>query len=429
MSKRTKSLALLAAGTVAVAGGAIACGDDDGGGAGGDVGELKVGLLVPLSGDFGPFGVAGAQAAELAAAQVNAAAIEAGIDLTVNVSQHDTSTEIQAAQQAATRLIENDGVDALVGPWTSGNTISTAENVSIPAGIPLVSPAAPSPAITDLDDNDTVFRTVPSDALQGRVAARAMLETLGIDANVVTVNRNDVYGNALVEQFTQAWEDFGATVERNVSYNPEAADLDREAGQVVEGAPDAWFIIDFPDSWAKMGPALVRTGAWDPAETFTADGLRSSDLPEDAGADATEGMRGIAPTHAETPAGVAFSALWNAGADSERQIFDSNNFDAVMLIALAAARAGSRAPADIAANIQAVSGAPGEKYTHERLPEALAALKDGNDIDYEGVSGPLDLDDAGDPGSDGTNYRTWSYKGGELVDDDEVINFGEFVGG
>ena len=178
-----------------------------------------------------------------------------------------------------------------------------------------------------------------------------------------------------------------------------------------------------------MGPALVRTGDWDPAKTFTADGLRSTDLPKDTSKEATEGMRGTAPTSSETSAGAAFDALWKAEVEGDRQTFDSSNFDAVMLVALAAAAGGSSASADIAANIQAVSAAPGEKYTFEQLGEALTALKNGEDIDYEGVSGPLDLDDAGDPGSAGANYRTWSYTGGALVDDEEVINFGEFIGG
>ena len=43
--------------------------------------------------------------------------------------------------------------------------------------------------------------------------------------------------------------------------------------------------------------------------------------------------------------------------------------------------------------LQDVSGPPGEKYTLEQLPEAIKALQDGKDIDYEGAAGPIDLDD------------------------------------
>ena len=79
----------------------------------------------------------------------------------------------------------------------------------------------------------------------------------------------------------------------------------------------------------------------------------------------------------------------------------------MILIALAAAAGGSSDPASIAENLQAVSGPPGDKYTFEQLQEAFAAAADGEDIDYEGASGPIDFDDAGDPSS--ASYGTWSY--------------------
>jgi len=416
-------VALFAIGAIAIAGVAAACGDDggDGGDGGGAVGELNIGVLVPLTGDLSPFGGPGADAADLAAKQVNAAASEAGVDLNVVLSQEDTKTDPQGAQEAATKLIDSTNVSAIAGPWASSETIPTAENVSIPAGVPLVSPSGTSPEITGLEDNNTVFRTAPSDALQGQVIAQVMAGEFGADASVITANRNDAYGNALVDEFTKVWEAGGGSIAGNVPYNPEAQSLDSEAGQIA-GETDAWMIIDFPETWEKMGPALVRTGDWDPAKTFSADGLKVASLPDDVGEESTEGMRGTAPTSLEAPAGAAFDALWADEVGGDVGTFSWNNFDAVVVIALAAAAAGSSDPADIAANIASVSGAPGEKYTFENLADALTALQNGEDIDYEGASGPLDLDENGDPGS--SNYGTWSFTGGELVDSDEVISFG-----
>lgn len=397
-------------------GGVLAgCGDDDGGG---DVGDLKIGVLAPLTGDLAPFGGPGADAAELAAAQINAAAGDSG--LSVTLITEDTKTDPQGAQEAATKLVESDGVSGIAGPWASSEVIPTAENVTIAAGVPIITPSGTNPDITDLDDDGTVFRTVPSDALQGKVLADVVADALGADATVVTANRNDSYGVALVEQFTAAFEEGGGTVSKNVAYNPEATSLNSEASQIASGDPDGWVIIDFPESWAKMGPALVRTGNWDPAKTFTADGLRSNSLPESAGRQATEGMSGTTPTALEGPAEPAFDALWTAEVGEPRQTYDAQNFDAVILLALAAAAAGSSDPADITAKIAEVSAAPGTKYTFENLEEAIAAAANGEDIDYEGASGPLDLDDAGDPVA--ANYATWSYTGGKLVDDtDNVI--------
>jgi ABC-type branched-subunit amino acid transport system substrate-binding protein len=415
MIRRRTIASLLAVGALGVGGIAAGCGDDDSGG--GDVGELKVGVLVPLTGGLGPFGGPGAQAAELGAAQVNAAAGDTGLSMTL--VQEDTKSDPQAAAEAATKLVESDGVTAIAGPWGTDEVTTAAENVTVPGGIPLVSPSATQPAITDLDDDGLVFRTPPSDAIQGRVLAQLVARELGPDATLNTGGRNDSYGTALVEEFTTAWEAGGGTVAKNVPYNPQAASVNSEAQQLASGNPDGWMIIDYADDWAKMGPALVRTGNWDPGLTFTGDGLKSSTLPQRIGKPATEGMRATAPTSADAPAGEQFDALWNAEVGEDRQTYDAQNFDAVILIALAAAAGGSSDPASIAENLQAVSGPPGDKYTFENLQEALAAAADGEDIDYEGASGPIDFDDAGDPTS--AAYGTWSYRNGQLQESDAVF--------
>ena len=155
---------------------------------------------------------------------------------------------------------------------------------------------------------------------------------MGPEATVTTANRNDAYGTALVASFTEAWEANGGTVDKNVPYNPEAASLNSEAQQIASGNPDGWMIIDYTGTWAKMGPALVRTGNWDPAKTFTGDGLRSPDLPADAGRETVEGMRGTVPTSLEAPAGAQFDALWTAEVQQPRQSYDAQNFDAVMIL-------------------------------------------------------------------------------------------------
>ncbi|MCC6830623.1 MAG: ABC transporter substrate-binding protein [Thermoleophilia bacterium] len=393
--------------------------DTNGGSAGGDVGELKVGVLVPLTGDLSPFGGPNAKAAQLGADTVNQAAKDAGVDLTMALTTEDSKTDPQGAQEAATKLVESDGVNVIAGPMASSETIPVAENVSVDAGVPLISPSATSPEITGLDDNGLVFRTPPSDALQGKILASVLGEAIGADATVNTGGRNDAYGTALVEEFTKAWEAGGGKVGLNVPYNPDANSLDSEAGQLAGGSPGAWVVIDFPDSWQKMGPALLRTGKWQPAKTWTADGLRSPDLPKKAGVKVTEGMQGTVPTSKDAPAGQAFDDLWKAEIKTDRQTYDAQMFDAVVLYALAAVRTGSTDGATIAGKLAEVSGAPGTKYTFEQLGDALKAVKNGEDIDYEGASGPIDLDANGDPAS--ASYGKWVYQGGKLVDSDEVF--------
>lgn len=426
MIKRRRSAAILAAVALSAGLTVAGCGGSDektssGGDGGGavSVGELKVGVLVPLTGDLAPFGGPNAKAAELGAKVVNDAAKEAGVDISMKLFAEDTKTDPQGAQEAAKKLVESDKVTVIAGPMASSETIPVAENVTVDAGVPLISPSATSPDITKLEDDGLVNRTPPSDALQGKVLAKVLGEKIGADKTVNIGVRNDAYGNALMKEFQAAWEAGGGKVGVSVTYNPEAASLDSEASKLAGGEPAAWVVVDFPESWQKMGPALLRTGKWDPAKTWTVDGLRSPDLPKKSGVKATEGMNGTVPTSLDAPAGKDFDDLWKKEIKSDRQTYDAQQFDAVVLYGLAAVKAGSTDGKAIAAALKDVSGPGGTKYTFTQLPEALKALAAGEDIDYEGASGPIDLDDNGDPAA--ASYGTWSYTGGKLVDSKDVI--------
>ena len=90
----------------------------------------------------------------------------------------------------------------------------------------------------------------------------------------------------------------------------------------------------------------------------------------------------------------------------------------MILCYLAAVAAGSADGRDMAEQVQAVSAPPGTKYTFEQLPEAVRALQNGDDIDYQGASGPIDLNDAGD--ATAGVYDIFRYREGRVESVDEV---------
>ena len=113
-----------------------------------------------------------------------------------------------------------------------------------------------------------------------------------------------------------------------------------------------------------------------------------------------EWIRGTAPsTPQQGASSQAFDEAFKAAppADVQRQTFDAQNFDAVMLCYLAAVAAGSSEGTAIADHLQDVSGPGGKKYAWNQLPAAIKALENGEDIDYVGAAGEIDLDDNGDP--------------------------------
>lgn len=430
---RGRKLFAVAGSVAALSLGAAACGDDDSttGGDSGGGGETSLDLVIgdslPLSGDLADFGPPGQKAADLAIADIQSAIDEAGVDHTVEIVHEDNGggADPQAAVQAARKLSSSDGASCIAGAWASSDTIPTAESVAIPEEVTLVSPASTSDEITGLDDDGLVNRTAPPDSFQGPTLANYVADQLG-GAEGKTVNigaRNDAYGNGLAETFSAAWEGMGGEIGAEEIYDPKLPNYDTEAESIVGGSPDAIVIIDFPETYNKVGPALVRTGEFDASKTFVTDGLISGDLAESAGEDAVNGLRGTAPgAPDDDPATKAFDAAYTKAdpTDVERQTFDAQNYDAVVLCYLAAVAAGSTEGADIASTIQDVSAPGGDPYTPEELPEAIEALQNGDDIDYQGASGAIDMDENGD--ATAGVYDIYEFKNGapEPVDEVEV---------
>jgi ABC-type branched-subunit amino acid transport system substrate-binding protein len=418
--RRSFKLVLLAMAVAGLALGLAACGDDDddGGGGGETSLDLTIGDSLPLTGGLSDFGPPGEKAANIALDEINAAIEEAGVDHTVNVVSEDNGggDDQQAAVSSVEKMVA-DGASCVAGAWASADTIPIAESVAIPDEVVMISPASTSDEITALDDPDGLInRTVPPDSFQGPTLANFMDQELGgAEGKVVNVGaRNDAYGTGLVDTFSAAWEGLGGTIGEEVVYDPELPNYDSEAEQLVSGEPDATVVFDFPETYNKVGPALVRAG-FDPETTFFTDGLASSDLPSTAGEEATEGMRGTAPgAPDEGEAATAFDELYvnSEPKDVERQTFDAQNFDAIVLCYLAAVSAGSTEGADMAEVVRDISGAPGDQYTWEELPEAIEALQNGDDIDYEGASGSIEMDEAGD--ATAGVYDTLEFKNGKI---------------
>ena len=218
-----------------------------------------------------------------------------------------------------------DNASCIAGGYSStSSTIPIARSVSIREGVLQLSPASTADEISGLEDDGLLNRTSPPDRFQGPTLAGLVEDSLG-GAQGKTINiaaRNDAYGTGLADTFTKPWEAKGGQIGERVIYDPEQPSYNSEAQQIVSGNPDGWVIIDFPETYAKVGPALVRTGNWDPKKSFITDGLASSELPKDVGRDATEGMRGTAPGSPDSgAASQAFdkAVLGRAGALSARR--------------------------------------------------------------------------------------------------------------
>jgi ABC-type branched-subunit amino acid transport system substrate-binding protein len=173
--------------------------------------EMSVGILLPETGDLASVGAPMIQAAQLPAMQVNDAE-PAGIS--VNAQLEDTQTSPSAGTAAAESLVSA-GVPSVCGSASSGVNVPVSQQVFIPNEIVGCSPSSTALSVTNLDDNDYIFRTAPSDLLQGRVMAQVMSSRLEVD-NVSVLHVNNDYGQQLAGRFA---ETFDGEVYRQVAFN------------------------------------------------------------------------------------------------------------------------------------------------------------------------------------------------------------------
>ncbi len=178
----------------------------------------RIGVLMPETGDLGPLGVPIRDGALLAATQVN----DAGINVDVETRVEDTQTDPQAGISGANAIV-NAGYGAVVGPASSNVNLQVSDQVFIPNGVVGISPSSTDPNVTDLEDNDYIFRTAPSDLLQGpAMADLAVSDTVGA-ASSGTLYLNDAYGQSLEESYVNAFEERDGTITERVSFEPNQA--------------------------------------------------------------------------------------------------------------------------------------------------------------------------------------------------------------
>jgi branched-chain amino acid transport system substrate-binding protein len=376
--------------------------------------NLKIGVVAELTGSMSPFGPPMVKAGKLAVDAANGAAKKAGVDLTVSQDSADAQGDPNAALQAARTLVSG-GASCLTGPSITPEAIAIAQGLTIQKHI-LMWPQATSTRLRTIDDKHTIYRTVPPDSLQARALALAVKSFVKNPKGklVSVVYRNEPYGEGIAKDFSTAWRKLGGKIQGPIGFDPNQATLDAEASKAVANNPAAFVVADYPDTYAKLGTALLRTGQFDAKKLFVADALAFATVPSNIPTEAMDGAHGtVAGSPLSSAAYKAFDRAWKGAHLGNHFSLDSNQFDATMLCILAAVAAKSSSPAAIQAKIRSVADPPGKKYTFSQLPALLKALAAGKDVDYEGASGPLDLDKHGDPTSG--VYDIFTFKNRKLV--------------
>ena len=374
---------------------------------------VKIGELHPFTGALSEFGEPEHKSALLAAKHLK----EAGYAIATVFA--DTETSAIPGVEAARRLVELEDVDILIGAASSGQTLAVAQSVSIPSEVPEVSYASTTPLLTDLpadEGKDFLFRTCPSDSLQGIVLGKMLYDEGIRKASVMYVN--NAYGQGLNDVFKETFESLGGKVVASVAHDEEpAASYTAELKKATEGEPEVLLALTYP------GQATVFLKEAIEGEFITefrfCDGTQSLDIVEAVGAESVEGMCGTAAGAAESESLAAFEADYEEEYGEVPPLpYLDTTYDAVIVASLAAYEAQiageELTPIAVRDHLRSVAGPPGEKVFAgvEGLKRALALLREGKEIDYVGASGAVDFDENGDVV---TPIEVWCYEGGDIV--------------
>jgi branched-chain amino acid transport system substrate-binding protein len=355
--------------------------------------DVKLGFLGGFTGPIETLVPPIHDGAKLAVDQINE---QGGIldGRTLTLLQGDsTCIDTTAASAAADRMVNSENVTALVGPLCSGETIAAANTVAIPGGVIIVSPAATSPALSALDDNDLVFRTTPSDAFSGETLAK-LLKNKGHDNIAITYVNND-YGKGFADALAGAFEELGGTVAANEAHEDGKADYRAEIGSLASSGAEMLVVLAYVDG---SGQTIVRQAleGGDFSKFAGGDGMIGDSLVTAIGEGRLDGFIGTKIGSSETPGTAVYAEAATAAGLDPAGSFVSQSYDAAFLLALAIQKNGSDSREGLSAALREVSSEPGEVILPGEWEKAKELIAAGTDINYEGASGSHEFDDKGD---------------------------------
>ena len=363
----------------------------------------KVGAVLSLTGAYGAHGVPISRAAQLGVEQVNEAraALGVGCDLVYDV--RDSNTQASVAVDAARKLIDLEGVTALVGPISSGITAPLLSSVTVEKDVLVVATASTSSTFTEMakrgETKGLFFRTLSSDSLQA-VAAAMMAYQAGFRKPAIIYFNND-WGKNNQAGFIEAFKALGGEIGNSVAFNPDQPSYRSEITKTLEGNPDSLYMLSNTQDGVKHFRDWIRFDG--PQNFIMPQGMNDSAFVDTVGEELLKNAWFISPG---TPANSSlekmesdFQVRWDATPKGPGR---NSGYDAGVLIGLAMVTADMRgldtSGPTLAKIVREITGPDGEEHYGgvDGLKAAIKAIESGKNIWYVGATGPIDFDPYGD---------------------------------
>lgn len=353
-----------------------------------DDGVLTIGVLLPLSGTGAELGRSMVDAVSLAVDEVNDAGGVLGQPVRI-AAVVDEGDGIDTATASAEKVLR-EPIDALIGP---------ASSLAAPLVLPLArsarvltcSPTANALALDAFPDEGLFVRTIPSDSLQAVALARS-IDQIGVrTASILYVD--DDFGRPYAQAVAAELARLSIDVRHVVPYRTDDTDFADDAEAANADEPEAIAIIGD----ASIGPRVVASvfdAAPDTAQVVVNDAMRVPTAPNAYGRLSTDRLARLSGVSPRATAASEFADRFAAAFPADRDLFATNAYDCVNLLALAADAAGSTSPAAIADEVVGVTAGGSRCATYG---SCVANQRSGRNVDYDGPSGQLQIAADGDP--------------------------------
>ena len=345
--------------------------------------ELRIGAVLPLTGDIAEYGKRCKAGMEMAVEDVNSSGGVKGN--TVSIVYEDSRGVPADGVSALRKLIDVDGVRIVIGAVASSVTLAM-EPVATEQKVILFSPASSSPKLTGI--SDYFFRNWPSDVLEATALAEFAYSDLGL-RRVSTAYVNNDYGLGLKDEFARRFAELGGEVLAEESYEQGATDFRAQLAKIKGDNPDAVYLAGYHREMA-LATRQIRELGMDVQILADAD-YGVPELLEIAGP-AAEGAVYSTPDYDPAKGGREMGEFATAFEEAHGEpptIFEANGYDAVMIICKAAAEVGTDTDriAEHIASLEHYPGVSGDTSFGRRgevtKPAAIRTVRDGEFVPYE----------------------------------------------
>ncbi len=250
-------------------------------------GEFKIGFNFEMTGNAAAFGTSSQKGAELAVKEINASGMLGNLKLTTVYEDNESKSDKSA--QVASKLINQDKVNAIIGAVASSNSIAMARIVE-ESGIPMITPSSTNPAVTLKDDGTVrrwVFRACFTDDFQGDGIIDFAVNGLKAKKAVVLYDADNDYSVGIWKRIQKMAPEKGLEIVNHDSFlSSSETDFRSKLNKFKATEFDVLIIPIYYNQAALIAKQAREVGLKQPL--LGGDGLDSEDLWKIAGRDAEE---------------------------------------------------------------------------------------------------------------------------------------------